>query len=310
MSVRFSFRQLEYLVAVADAGSISAAAQLCHASQGGVSQALSDLEQRLGVQLLSRRKAKKVSLTDAGSRVLGDARRLLEAADELALTAHPSQNEISGTLSLGCYSTLAPFVIPPVLDDLAGRHPALEVQVVEGAADEILTALMQGCCEIACLYSNDVRGELATVPIRTTRPYIILAADHPLAAREEIRLADIADEPLIMFDVPSARNAAQLLGSAGLTARIRHLSSNIEVVRSLVARGLGYSILVQRWPINVSYEGNPLVARPIADHAPAREVVLTWQSESRQTRRATALLEFCRSTFSNVPAAVSADTRD
>ena len=96
-----------------------------------------------------------------------------------------------------------------------------------------------------------------------------------------------------MFDVPSARNAAQLLASSGLTARIRHLSSNIEVVRSLVARGIGYSILVQRWPIDLSYEGLPIVALPIADEAPARHVVLAWLREVRQTHRAAALISFC-----------------
>jgi DNA-binding transcriptional LysR family regulator len=296
MTVRFSIRQLEYLAAVADSGSITAAAEAAHASPAAVSQAISELEARLGVQLFARRKAKAVTLNEAGTRVLSDARRLLEVADDLATSAHATGYDVTGTLTLGCYSTLAPFVIPPVLDDFAGQHPALDVQVLEGSADELLAALSEGRCELACLYSNDIRGDLASAVIRTTRPYVILAADHPLATLDEIGLADLADEPLIMFDVPSARNAAQMLAAVGLTARIRHLSSNIEVVRGLVARGLGYSILVQRWPIDLSYEGRPLVSRPIADHTPERHVVLAWPRGTRPTRRATALVEFFRTT--------------
>lgn len=301
MAARFSLRQLEYLVTVADHGSIAAAAEHAHASAGGISLAISELEQRLGVQLFIRQKAKAVTLTEAGTRVLRDARSLLESAEQLQTSASSSQNEISGTLNVGCYSTLAPFVIPPVLDDFAGQHPSLTVQIIEGSGDGVLGALTEGRCEIAFLYANDIHGGLESAVIRTTEPYVILAADHPLAKQKSVRLADLADEALIMFDVPSARNAAQMLAEAGLTANIRHFSSNIEVVRSLVARGLGYSILIQRWPIDISHEGLPLASRDILDSPPERHVVLAWVEGSRLTRRATALVEFCRQAFSAHP---------
>lgn len=294
MSVRFSLRQLEFLVAVADAGSISAAAERCGASQAGVSLAVRDLERHLRVQLLVRRRAKGAALTEAGSRVLAGARRLLEGADDLQAVAAAEENKVSGTLSVGCYVTLAPFVIPPILDEFAGTHPNLSVNVIEGPAPEVRDNLLEGRCELAFLYANDSDPAFQSVTVRTSRPYLILAADHPLAARPEIRLAEVADEPLIMFDVPSARNAAQMLAEAGLTPRIRHLSSNIEIVRCLVARGLGYSILVQRWPIDVSYEGRLIASRPIADPTRTRDAVVAWPEGARLTRRAAALVDFCR----------------
>jgi DNA-binding transcriptional LysR family regulator len=297
MGVRFSLRQLEYLVAVADAGSITKAATSCGASQAGVSLGISDLEKRLGVQLLIRHKAKGVKLTAAGTRIVADARRVLAGAEDLQTSAAAVEQEVSGSLSIGCYSTLAPFFIPPVLDEFASRHPALDVHVLEGAADDVLAAVRDGHCEIAFLYAEDGDAALAMVPVQTTRPYLILAADHPLAAQREIRLAEIAEEPLIMFDVPSARNAAQMLKAAGLVARIRHLSPNIEVVRGLVARGVGYSILVQRWPADLSFEGRPIASRPIADPTPERKAVLAWPQGNRLTRRARALIEFCQSTL-------------
>lgn len=96
-----------------------------------------------------------------------------------------------------------------------------------------------------------------------------------------------------MFDVPSARNAARLLADAGLVPRLRHLSSNIGVVRCLVARGVGYSILVQRWPTDVSFEGLPIASRPISDPTQERRAVLARPTRTRLTRRAQALINFC-----------------
>lgn len=297
MVVRISFRQLEYLVAVADAGSITGAAAVCGASQAGVSLSLSDLEKRLDVQLLIRQKAKGVKLTAAGARVVAEGRRLVEAAEELQASAAAAEHEVSGTLGIGCYTSLSPFFIPPLLDEFAGRFPALDVHVLEGTADDLLAALRDGRCELALLYAEDCDAGLTMVPVRTSRPYLVLAADHPLAVRDAIHLADIADEPLIMFDVPSARNAVRMLEAVGLTARVRHMSSNIEVVRGLVARGVGYSILVQRWPADLSFEGRPIACRSIADPVPERKVVLAWPDGIRLTRRAHTLIDFCRTTM-------------
>lgn len=297
MRVRFSLKQLEHLVAVADAGSLTGAAAACGSSQAGVSLSVSDLERRLGVQLLMRQRAKGATLTAAGVRVVADARRLLEAAEGLQASASAIDHDLSGTLSIGCYTSLAPSFIPPVLDEFCGRHPTLDVRVLEGTADDLIAALRDGRCEIALLYAEDNDRALAMRPVRTSRPYLILAADHPLASQEAIALADVADEPLIMFDVPSARNAVRMLEAAGLTARIRHMSSNIEVVRGLVARGVGYSIMVQRWPADVSFEGRPIASRRIADPTPERKVVVAWPEGTRLTRRAQTLIDFCCATM-------------
>lgn len=290
MSSNFTLRQVEYFEAAARLGSISGAAVACHASQAGVSLAIADLEKRIGVQLLVRLKAKGVVLTEAGSRVLSDARRLLEAASELQRDAHTLSNALQGTLTVGCYVTLAPFVIPPVLDDFAGRHPELEVNVIEGAGEEMRVALLEGRCEVAFLYSGDSNTALATTTVSTTKPYIILAANHPLARQSDVSLEEVADLPLIMFDVPSARNAALMLREQGLVPNIRHVTPNIEVVRCLVARGLGYSILVQRWPVDISYEGKALAALDIRDDTEDRQVVLAWPEASKLTRRAASLI--------------------
>jgi DNA-binding transcriptional LysR family regulator len=83
-----------------------------------------------------------------------------------------------------------------------------------------------------------------------------------------------------------------MIEDAGLDTRIAHMSSNIEVVRSLVARGTGYTTLVQRWPSNVSLEGLPLVCKPVTPPAPEYRVVVAWCDTARLSRRAEEFIQF------------------
>ncbi|MDZ4232234.1 MAG: LysR family transcriptional regulator, partial [Dietzia sp.] len=104
----FSLRQLGYLVAVADAGSMTAAAETEHVSQAAISMGIHDLETRLGVQLLTRRPGHGVSFTEAGQSVLDDARRVLDATTDLLSSAKAPGEELRGELKLGCFTTLTP----------------------------------------------------------------------------------------------------------------------------------------------------------------------------------------------------------
>jgi DNA-binding transcriptional LysR family regulator len=117
--VAVSLRQLEYFVAAAEAGQMSAAAARFPVSQSAVSVAIAQLERTLGVQLFHRRKARGLSLTPAGTELFTDARRLLEHAVELEASAQTIGQEISGLLKIGCFPTLTPFYMPRVLDAFA-----------------------------------------------------------------------------------------------------------------------------------------------------------------------------------------------
>src|SRR5687767_4248998 len=133
-AVRYSLRQLEYFVAIADAGTLSGAAARLHVSQPGLSQSLTDLERALDVQLAVRRKAHGVTLTPTGVQVLRLARELLRHADDLASVASGG-GALSGILSLGCYVTLAPTTLPSLLQGFTALHPGLTIDFVEGTQD-------------------------------------------------------------------------------------------------------------------------------------------------------------------------------
>ncbi len=124
------------------------------------------------------------------------------------------------------------------------RHPEIELELAEAGALDLTEMLLQGRLDAAFLYSADVSAQLTFDPVQDYRPYIMVAKDHPLAERERISLGELVAEPLILLDMhPSRSNTEQLFSELELRPRIGHITANFELVRCLVARGLGYGVL-------------------------------------------------------------------
>lgn len=294
----FTLRQVEYFVKAADLGSVSAAAQACHVSQAGVSLAIAQLEQSLQVQLSVRQRAKGMALTSAGQDFLLEARRLLQQAEELEASGHAMSSQVAGRLSLGCYSTLSPFMMPPLICGFAMPNPALELTFTEGSSDELQQSMLSGRLDAVILHRRHLVAGVDGHFVQRRAPVIALPADHELSSRNAVALADLRDEPMVLLDIPSVRqNLLPSVRAMGLEPRIAHRSAEFETVRALVARGLGYSILMQRPPTEVSYEGLPLVTRPVADAVERSDVCIGHPSGQRMTQRVRALIDYCRATF-------------
>ncbi|GAA5144855.1 LysR family transcriptional regulator [Pseudonocardia eucalypti] len=303
MIEELSLRQLSYFVSASDAGSITAASAELHVSQSAVSLGLADLERLLGVQLVLRQRARGLTLTAAGRELIGPARALLRLAEELRTDAGELGNALRGRLVVGCFQTISPFVLPHLLDSFSAAHPGVELDFVEGSLVDLQAMLADGRCEVALLYDQDLPAAVPRETVYLTRPHVLLAPTHPLARRPTIALHELAGHDMIMLDFPpSLHHFTSLLTAAGVAPRIRHRSVNFETVRSLVARERGFSLLIQRPLVEVSYEGRPLVTRPVADEVEPTAVVLAWpQSPStdrsarptRPTRRARAFADHC-----------------
>lgn len=306
-----SLRQLRFFVAAAEAGTIAGAAAREHISQSTIALAVSELERTLGVQLFLRRQAKGLTITQAGLAVLADARPLLAHADELVSSARNLGGELSGNLTVGCYTTLAPFLMPGVLEGFAAEHPTVRLSFVEGTQVELQEKLLDGSCEIALLYDLDLQQGIQQETLYITRPHVLLPRTHPLAGQATVSLHDLTDEPMIMLDnPPSRRYFTELLASLGISPAIRHTTSSFETVRSLVARGLGYSLLIQRPASGVSHEGVPLAECEIREEVADMPVLLAWPARAKLTRRAKAFADFCHRTLAAGPARPAIEDRD
>lgn len=289
MAAQYSLRQLEYFVAVAEAGSVTGAAQTLHLSQSALSTALGELERALDVQLLLRHHARGVSLTPAGEHLLGASRRLLRQASELADEAHGLGNEVTGTFHLACFGTLAPHVLPELLAEAANRLPMLAMNTSEVDHAELVDGVVDGRFELAIGYNLAADPRLETTRLHTLRPYVLLPRTHRLARRKSIRLSALADEPLALLDLPHSREYfVGLFDSLGLNPTVRFRSTSAHTCRAIVARGLAYTVLNVR-PRADSADSEAVVAVAIADQAPALDVVLVRATGVRPTRRMAAV---------------------
>lgn len=292
----FTLRQLSYLTAAADAGTIAAAAANLHITPSAVSDAITELERAMGTRLCVRRRAHGVTLTSAGIHAVAQARPILASARELSTSLRSSGGELVGPITIGCYPTLAPVVLPPLLHDFGGAHPRVQLHIFEATQDQMEGRIESGEVDIAFVYDTLVPGMPQREQLFALAAHILLAGSDPLATADALRLEDVVDRDLILLDAPpSSAHTLSLFAARGLVPRIRHRTSSYEVVRTLVGRGLGYGILVQR-PVNTaSYEGYPVVMKQIDPPVAPVGIDVIWSAQTAPPARVRALIEFARS---------------
>ena len=295
----YTLRQLEYFVAVADAGTVTGAAAQVHLSQSAMSTSLAELERTLGVQLVLRHHARGITLTPAGQQLLVEARRLLSQAGDLESLASHLGGEVSGELTLGCFAILAPYVVPELLTTAAQTLPELTLSTVEESHDQLTDSLVSGRIELALGYDLAEQPELDKQELCTVAPHVVLPVDHRLARRRKVSLTALADEALVLLDLPHSRDYfAHLFEASGVVPIVRYRTHSAELARALVARGGGYTLLNLRPRTTVSLDGLPYAVVPLDVPLPAAEsrlrVVLMRVAGSRPTRRAQALAGLCR----------------
>ncbi|MBR7826994.1 LysR family transcriptional regulator [Actinospica sp. MGRD01-02] len=289
----YTLRQLEYFVAVAEAGSVTGAAERVHLSQSAMSAALADLEQALDVQLLLRHHARGVTLTAAGEQLLVATRRLLSQADDLKHEALSLGHRLSGSLTIGCFGVLAPYVLPDLLATCAERYPELRLNTQEVDLDALAEGVLAGRFELGLGYQLVPNPRLAVESVFSLPPYALLPADHELAGRRRISLAQLAGEPLALLDLPHSRDYFRaMFAAAGVEPNVRYQSRNVETLRALVGRGLAYTLLNLKPAVATSLDGHPVASVPLEGGAPL-EVVLVTAAGGRPTRRAAAVAAIC-----------------
>jgi len=291
---RFTLRQLELFAALPDYSTVSAAAADLHISESALSHSISELEKVVGEQLCVRRKARGLQLTPAGVFFAQRARSLIANADELISELSAQRGELSGPVKIGCYSGFAATVLPPVLDGFARAHPKIDIGVTIGTDDELWPALSSGLIDVAIVYDMFVPEGLHHRPVYRTEVLAVLPEGHPLAGEGAVDLADLAAEPLVLLDTaPSASNTLRMFTERGLTPNIVLRVPNLELVRVLVARGVGYSL--QMWRPNYSattLEGSSVVMKPLRPQAGVTCVIAAWPEQMILSARTTALLDY------------------
>jgi len=297
---QLTLRRLRYFVAVADNESLTAAAEALHVSQPSLSVAISDLESTFEVQLIVRHHAKGVSLTPAGAEIARHARQLLDHAEELESRIVQLGSSAGGPLDIGCFTTVAPFLLPQLVRKLAALHPAISPVLREGKQDEVQGDLLHGKTEIAILYDLDISDLIDCHTLMRLPPYVLVSPEHPLAGRKSASLTELADLPMVLLDTPGNHNYfVTLFEQAGLEPKIAHRSTSYEMIRSMVANGFGYSILNLQPANSRDYDENELLSIGIEEQPKALSLVVATLKEGRLTERARIFRQFCIDEFAS-----------
>jgi DNA-binding transcriptional LysR family regulator len=185
------------------------------------------------------------------------------------------------SLRVGCLAAPAPFVMGELLGGFAARQPAIAIELVEANQVALLEGVRRGDLSLALTYDLDLGRDLEIEVLGELQPYALLPAAHPLAQRPFVSLSDLAREPMVLLDLPGTREHQRgYFANSGLAPLIGHRATSFEMVRSLVANGLGYAILLTKPANDMSYSGKALASRPITDELPPVRFVCVARSDA------------------------------
>ena len=215
-----------------------------------------------------------------------------------AAQAPRAANDASASLRIGCFVTLGPYFVPRLTAGLLADWPEADVGIVEGTQTQLVDGLRGGAFDSALTYDLELDDDIAVEVLGETTPHVLLPQAHPLAARSEITLAELAPEPMVLLDIPPSRNYfSSLFRDAGLQANIRFHSPSFEMVRGMVGYGLGYAILVTKPANSMTYDGRALVVRRLADEVRPGRIVVARRTDHAPTPLTDAFADHCRSVF-------------
>ncbi|WP_449042576.1 LysR family transcriptional regulator [Paracoccus sp. (in: a-proteobacteria)] len=273
-----TFKQVRYFIAAAETGQISQAAMELNISQSAVTVAIQGLEAQLGVSLLERTPL-GVTLTIEGSRFLARARNIVAAVEDAMRSPMGEGRGITGRLRLGATYTVAGYFMTRHYARFRRAYPEIALEMVELPRPAIEEDLTCGRLDMAVMLVSNLADHegLEEEPLMRSRRRLWLPADHPLATAPQVSLSDVAREPYVMLTVDEARDTAgRYWARAGLEPRVIFATSSVEAVRSMVAAGMGVTILSDMVYRPWSLEGQRLDLRDLAEPIPSMDVGLAW----------------------------------
>lgn len=290
----YTLRQLNYAIAVVDLGSITQASKKLGISQPAISAALNELEREFALTIFARRPAQRISLTPAGQRFIDKARLLLDRVHDFETDAIGLRREIKGKLEIGCFAPTAPFMIPLIIAGLSENYPDIELHLHESDLDELNRGLASSTIDAALTYDLKLDRGVRFEPLVRTPVYALLSASDPLASEESVSLYDLAERPMIAFDLPiTGQFFRSPFQSLGLQPRVAYQVKSYEMVRGLVGAGVGFSLLIMRPTSDQTYEGKAVVCRPLREPLPSPHYGVAFNAQSLPTRLVGTFAEHC-----------------
>ena len=276
-----NLRDLKYLVALADHKHFGRAAAACYVSQPTLSTQIKKLEDELGVPLVERA-PRKVMLTPAGRDAAERARRIVAEVEQMKEAARRSQDPEAGTVRLGMFPTLGPYLLPHVVPRIRARFPHLELLLVEEKSDVLLSRLREGKLD-AGLLALPVADDQLHTEFLFEEPFVLAVPEsHPLAQRGSLTLAELSHQQLLLLEDGHClrEQALDVCRLSGANEKSEFRATSLETLRQMVAADVGITLLP-------TLAVKPPVARSpnihllgFSDSHLSRRIAMVWRKSS------------------------------
>lgn len=276
-----SFRQLQYLVALADHQHFRRAAAYLNVSQPTLSLQLQKMEELLGVKLIERTMT-PVQITPIGREILSRARKLLLDLKDLESCAKRSAGEVIGTISLGVSPTLGPYLLPGIVGVLKRTMPELRLHIREGIPSEQMLELRNGALDMLVTSYASGSNDLEVEPLFNENLYLVAPPEHPLASRKRLKRADLKGSQALSVDprYPFHDQTREICDQLGLDLLGNYEGTSLDSLCQMCASGLGLAILPELYLHSEVGGKNVVSPLCIEDWANTRSVTALWRKDS------------------------------
>ncbi len=291
-----NLRDLAYLVAVADHGHFGRAADACFVSQPTLSVQIKKLEQELGVPLVERG-SRQVLLTAAGEEIVSRARHVLQEVDGIRDAARQATDPASGSLRVGLFPTLGPYLLPHVVPQVRAAFPDLELLLVEEKTEKLLAQLRDGKLDAAVL-ALPVPDDRLHVEALFEEAFVLAApATHPLGQLDgPVPMSVLEGEPVLLLEDGHClrEQALSVCRMASATERGGFRATSLETLRQMVAAGVGITLLPELAVSDPVPTTEAISLLRFADPVPTRQIALLWRESDPRAEFLLGLAEHFR----------------
>ena len=290
-------RQLEYFVAVAEEASFTKAAAKVHVAQPGVSAQIRRLERELG-EILFDRSERTVRLTAAGAALLPHARTALGAVDNGRLALDELVGLVRGRVAVGMITSCTSVEFAGLLAGFHRDHPGVEISLSEATSDHLLDGIISGTLDLAWVgLAGPPPDGVASQVIADEALVAAVSHFHPLAGKSTVRLAELADRPLI--SLPRGTGLRTCLDDAcaslGFAPRVALEASALGLVAQLAQQDLGIAIL----PESVAAHSSELHTLTVTRPTLRSRIELAWRADGGSSPAARALVLHARAVLAH-----------
>lgn len=290
-----TLRELQYLVALATHRSFSRAAEACLVAQPTLSTQISKLEEELGVLLLERDR-RRVMLTPAGRDAVERAQRILREVSELQEAARRAGEVETGTLRLGVFPTLGPYLLPHLVPPLRQRFPDLNLQLFEEKSAVLIARLEQGSLDAAFLALPLADDRLHSEALFSEPFLVAVPPGHALADKGSATLEDLRQQTLMLLEEGHClrEQALEVCELSGARETMEFRATSLETLRQMVIAGMGVTLLPILATAGLGAGAGGMRLLPFAGSTPNRRIGLVWRQTSPMAGLLRQIADLCR----------------